>query len=291
MEWRDIPSLPALRAFEAAARNRNLTHAATELNVTQAAVAQHVRALEKDFGLALLTRAGRGMDPTPAGAQLAAALADGFGTIAGAVHDLRRATLDRPLAITSTYTFTETWLMPRLPAFWAAHPDVPLSINASTRLVDLRRDGFDLAIRCGSGQWPGLRAELIAPTDHVVVATPGLVPDHRIDSLVDLADQIWLFDAIHAEAENWLAAQGLPMDRIARKELPAMSLILPALRAGGGVAAIGRAIVHDDLRSGRLVKLFEGDGTGPGYYLVSAPGVAHPGARIFRRWLLKQAQA
>lgn len=288
MDWRDIPSLPALRAFEAAARLRSLTQAAAELNVTQAAVAQHVRTLEKDFGLALLTRAGRGMDPTPAGQQLAAALGDGFGTIAAAVHDLRRATIDRPLSITTTYTFAETWLMPRLPAFWAAHPDVPLSISPSAKVVDLRRDGYDLAIRYGSGNWPGLQADLLAPTDHIVVAHPDLVAPRRIDSITDLADQVWLFESIYPEAKNWAVQQGLPMDGITRRDLPAMSFILAALRAGGGVAAVGRAIVLDDLRSGRLVKLFEGDGTGPGYYLVSAPGVAHPGARVFRRWLLKQ---
>ena len=291
MDWRSIPSLLALRAFEAAARTGSYTRAATELNVTHAAIAQHVRKLEDHFGQSLLDRAGRGMAPTEAGAQLARALTEGFGTIAQGVADLARSDGTRPLAITTTYTLTETWLMPRLPGFWASHPGIQLAITPSTEAVDLRRAGFDFGIRFGKGHWPGLTAELLLAAQNIVVAAPHLVGDRRPGHLADFADLTWISDALYPESQRWLAAQGIDPDSLKWQLLPMGSFILPALRAGGGVAVMPRAIVLDDVREGRLQVIHDTpDTTGePAYYLVSHDGPRHPGAAIFRRWLKEQA--
>ena len=89
MDWRDIPSLSALRAFEAAARLESFSGAARALNVTHAAIAQHVRALEDEFGETLMERQGRNMVPTPAGRRFAHDLEAGFSEIAAGVRALR----------------------------------------------------------------------------------------------------------------------------------------------------------------------------------------------------------
>ena len=80
MDWRDIPSLAALRAFEATARLSSFSAAARELNVTHAAIAQHVRGLEAEFGCELVFRQGAGMALTDAGRALALSLGEGFAT-------------------------------------------------------------------------------------------------------------------------------------------------------------------------------------------------------------------
>ena len=112
MDWKDIPSLAALRAFEAAARTGSLSAAGRELNVTHAAIAGHVRALESFFGVTLLTRTPKGMDPTPEGALLSRGLSDGFGTLIAACRDLSDRGRVRPISVTTTPTFAEHWLMP-----------------------------------------------------------------------------------------------------------------------------------------------------------------------------------
>ena len=86
MDWRPIPSLSALRAFEAMARLGGLSAAARELNVTHAAIAQHIRYLEDFLTVKLAYREGNGMRLTPSGSDLSKALQDGFKTIAGGVR-------------------------------------------------------------------------------------------------------------------------------------------------------------------------------------------------------------
>ena len=110
MDWRDIPSLSALRAFEAAARLGSLSEAARALNVTHAAIAAHVRALETEFGQPLLRRSGRGMVPTQAGLELSRDLGSGFAEIAAGVRALKRGREDRPVILTTTPSFAENWL-------------------------------------------------------------------------------------------------------------------------------------------------------------------------------------
>ena len=174
MNWRDVPSLAALRAFNAAARAGSFSQAARELNVTHAAIAQHVRAVEAELGMSLLVRQGRGVVLTEAGARLADSLADGFGQIIAGVKAVRADVDSRPLSITATHNFVESLLMPRISQFWAKHPEIALSIVPSNKLVDLRRDGFDLGIRYGDGQWPGLETTHLLAADYTVVAAPGV---------------------------------------------------------------------------------------------------------------------
>jgi LysR family glycine cleavage system transcriptional activator len=159
MDWRDIPSLSALRAFEAAARLGSYSEAARSLNVTHAAIAQHVRSLEAHFGQPLMQREGRAMAVTEAGRRLHRDVAAGFGEIATGVRALIRERADAPISLTTTQSFAENWLMPRMAQFWATHPGVTVSVSVDNRVIDLRRSEHHLGIRFGAGDWPGLTAE------------------------------------------------------------------------------------------------------------------------------------
>ncbi|MEM7643668.1 MAG: LysR family transcriptional regulator, partial [Pseudomonadota bacterium] len=281
----DLPSLAALRAFEAAARCGSLSAAARELNVTHAAIAGHVRNLEAFFSTTLLTRAGQGMEPTPDGALLARGLTDGFTSIAATCRDLSDRNAARPLSVTTTPTFAENWLMPRLGSFWAHHPDVNVTINPSPEISDLKRDGHDIAIRYGDGHWPGLDVEPLLSGDFVVAAAPSLadrLPDTDRDTL---RDQIWIMDHHRAE-ERYLAAYlDVSPDQLRIRTLATNGMVLSAARAGMGLVLQTRMLIQPDLEANRLQSVTPLHLDGIGYYLVTRPGTVSDPVAKFRRWL------
>lgn len=287
MNWRNIPSLAALRAFEVAARTGSYSAAAQELNVTHAAVAQHVRTVEAHLDKALMIRNGRGMAPTEIGAALAATLSAGFGQI---IEGVKQATDDieaRPLAVSVTPSFAENWLMPRLTRFWAAHPGFSLSVNPSTDLIDLRRDGFDLAIRYGRGEWSGLAATHLVAADYTVVAAPSLLKGRQVNTLTDLYDLPWLFETVHHEARKWIEEQGFDIACCQANEVATLSMVLSAVRAGGALSVVASALVKDDIASGRLIAVIQQPRPGLGYYVVHSPGVLPARVKTLKSWLLK----
>lgn len=289
MNWSDLPSLSALRALEATARLSSFSAAARELNVTHAAVAQHVRALEAEFGCELVFRQGTGMALTEAGRNLAVSLSEGFGTIASGVRDLRSYRSNQPLKVALTPTFAENWLMPRLGEFWAQHPDIEVVLHPSSAVVDMRRDGFDLAIRYGQGAWKGLEAELLVNANYVVVATPELAAKARTGDIKSLCSLPWVFEARRQEQRVWAEDVGLDLSNAAISNLPTNALVLSAVRAGLGLSIQGRALVENDLKQGALVGLYEAPRTSLGYYLVTRPGVQSTGLKTILRWLRASA--
>jgi len=284
MDWQTLPSLAALRAFDALARTGSLSAAGRLLNVTHAAIAQHLRALETHFGVPLATRDGQTMRLTETGHELAAALGEGFDIISDGVARLTERQAAAPVNVTLTATFAEAWLMPRIGDFWARHPEVDLRLMPSVRLVDLRRDQIDVAIRFGTGDWPGVQVEPLLLDAFVVIAAPGYAAPRE-----GYAGKTWLFSRPASEQEIWGRRIGVDFETEPAQEMPNNSLVLSAVRAGLGVSIQSRALVEAELASGQLVALHEGDAGGLGYHIVTRPGVLRPGAKAFVRWLKLQA--
>lgn len=289
MDWRDIPSLTALRAFEAAARTNSLSAAARELNVTHAAVAQHVRRLETHFGQTLMTREGQRMVPSEAGAALSSSLAEGFGTIATAVRDLLDADAIRPLRLAVTPSFAEAWLMPRIGAFWSAHPGIELEIMPSPQLVDLGRDQVDVAIRYGRGPWRGVTAEPLVSARHRVVAAPGKVKG-PVATLSDLRNEHWLMERGEREMTLWAESQGLDFAGLRVTQMDTLTLATRAVRSGYGVTIVPEALIGDDLDQGRLEVLYQEDQSPLAYHLLTRPDRVSPALRTFIGWLRSEAR-
>ncbi|SMR72085.1 LysR family transcriptional regulator, glycine cleavage system transcriptional activator [Aliiroseovarius halocynthiae] len=285
MEWRSLPSLATLRAFEAAARHQSLSQAARELNVTHAAISQHVRKLEDELGEALLLRQGRGMALTDAGRLLADSLGAGFATIADGVEQIRQRGQDRPVQISVTPAFASHWLMPRIGAFWAEFPGVTVNINPSEELVDLRRDGVDLAVRYGNGEWPGVEAELLTDGEFVVVAHPDLVQGRKVQSLSDLVDLPWVMEAHMMERRRIVEKEGIDLDKVALTMMQTSDLVSSAVVAGLGVSVQPRSLIQLHLKSGAMVPLHRFRQTKLGYYIVTRPGSLTQNAHIFCKWL------
>src|SRR5580693_624569 len=153
-----LPSLNALRAFEAVARRLSFARAAEELFVTKAAVAQQVRLLEDEIGAPLVERSGRGLRLTEAGVAGAAALADGFAMLARGARAMREAKGRGFLVINSSASFAATWLVARIGKFKARHPDIDVLLDANPMEDSLERPGVDALIRCGTGEFSDLSA-------------------------------------------------------------------------------------------------------------------------------------
>lgn len=288
MDWRSLPSLAALRAFEAAARHQNLSQAARELNVTHAAISQHVRKLEEELGEPLLLRQGRGMALTDAGRLLADSLGNGFATIADGVAQVRQRGQDRAVQISVTPAFASHWLMPRIGAFWADHPEVTININPSMDLVDLRRDGVDLAVRYGDGNWPEVEAELLTDGEFIVVAHPDLLRGRQVNSLSDLVDLPWVMESHMMERRRIVEEEGIDLDAVNLTTMQTSGLVMSAVTAGLGVSVQPKSLIEAQIKDGLVVPLHRFTQSDLGYYILTPPGAVPQNAAIFRNWLRRK---
>lgn len=251
--WRDLPSLSMLRAFDATARHGSFAEAGRVLNVTHAAVTQAVRGLEAELGVALVRRTGRTVALTEAGAALARAVDDGFGTLAAGIAALRQAEARRVVRVTTTTFIAETHVMPRLPEFWARHPGIEVALSPSPSKIDLVRDGFDMAIRALADGWVEHPDEEIRPLCRsrvVAVCAPALAA-----SGLHPQDMPWVIgNESHWELAE-IAGTGLDVTRLKRVDMGSPHLELSACRQGLGAASATEIICRADLAAGRLVVL------------------------------------
>ena len=284
MDWRSLPSLSALRAFSALAQTGNFTRAGESLNVSHAAVSQHVRALESELGIALVIRNGKSCALTPDGSRLAISLEAAFSDIGDTIATLRGASDARPLQVTLTPAFAMRWLMPRISEFRQRHPEHELMLNPTAEVVDLLPGGVDVAIRFGHGKWPGLDAELLFPTTHAIVAARSLVGSRRIECPEDILDLPLLQEYGTNEMTLWLRNRGVIAPKFKNiTHLPGY-MALEGLMNGDGISAVARALVEPEISSGRLVVLFEDGDEESGYHIGTRPGVLRPAAKAFVRW-------
>ncbi len=289
IDWRSLPSLTGLRAFAATAEARSFSQAARVLNVTHAAVAQQVRALEDHLGAALVQRDGRGMTLTVEGEQLAAALAEGFGAIQRGVGALRAGGADRPVRVTLTASFAAQWLMPRLRDFWARHPDIGLSLHPDARILDLHRDGMDLGIRYGRGNWPGVESTFLASARLAVAGAPSILGDRSALTVAEMADMEWIIADDWPEQDDYLRSLGLDPAQLSRTDFANEELSIAAARQGLGLVVESIALMETDVREGRLRMVHDSQDKLPAYFIVTLPGPQRAATRAFLKWLRAQA--
>jgi LysR family glycine cleavage system transcriptional activator len=279
-----LPPLNGLRAFEVAARHLNFRLAAEELGVTQGAVAQQVRGLEAQLGLQLFLRQNRSLALTEAGRSYASNIRRAFELIADATQVLRPEPAH--LTISVTPTFATKWLIPRLPDFTAAHPDIDLRIMASDRIANFQTDAVDLAVRYGRPPFgPGLAADFLFEQVSIAVASPQVAKDLSALTL------------LHDSHDLWPQFLGLAFPQAAPPVLKntrfnQTSLAIEAAIAGQGLALAARFFVAEDLASGRLQQVLGAElRTGADFYLV-APRKPKNAAMVeaLRGWLKAQAR-
>jgi len=288
----NVVHLNGLRALEAVGRLGSLQAAADELGVTAGAVSQQVIRAEEQLGRAIFERLPRGMQPTAFGTPFLARLAAAFRELSEAVATAQRRD-DAILTISVAPIFASRWLIHRIDRFSAAHPDIGLRIEATTRLVDLARSDVDLAIRVGPGGWPGVTAEFFMPQVMFPVCAPALAETIRTPQ--DLSARPAVVDGNDAFTwERWLAAAGFDVaPPKARHVFSDASLCLDAALAGQGVLLAWPVLASWALKEGRLVAPFPiRVETGMGYYFVTAPGVPEPRkVAVFKDWVRRTIEA
>lgn len=290
-----IPPFAALRAFQAAAREGSFRNAARALNVSESAVSHQIRKLENLVHVQLFERHGTSTELTPAGRDYYAEIDPALAAIGAATRKLNAPRGRHRVAITLPPSLAINWLIPRVAAFEAANADIDLELVATTRLIDLRREQVDLAIRHGAGPWDDVTSEFLLEEIAMPVMRPGLVDVENATPAEILASQrLIVGNAFPDEWNEWARARGetLP-DLSGALHFETTDQVLAAAERGLGLA-IGRSpVVDDHLQTGRLVAPF-GDSydSGTGYYLCQ-PRDMTPTAAIRRvtAWLMDSAQA
>lgn len=268
MPLEGLPSLKALRVFEVVARHLNFRLAAEELDVTQGAVAQQIRALEADLRIKLFERHPRGLAPTGAGAAYARRVRLALEEIADATRLLRPG--DRHVTISVAPTIATKWLLPRLPRFAARHPDIDLRVLATERVSSFHGEGVDLSIRCGRPPFgPGVEARLLLENQLIAVGSPAMLGGAAALTPKRLAGCPLIHDG-HDAWPAFLAQLGVSSSASKGTRFNQTGLAIDAAIAGQGLALAGRFFMESDLAAGRLVQVTpQVMHLGLDYYLVS----------------------
>jgi LysR family glycine cleavage system transcriptional activator len=280
--------LSAIRVFEAAARVKSFTRAADELGVTQAAVSWQVKALERRLGQPLFRRLPREVVLTEAGERLARAAAEAMKLLRTAVSDLTDQA-DGVLAVTAPQSLATKWLAPRIGGFQLEHPRIAVRLDTSNHLVDLDREGFDLAIRSGSGAWTGLESVYLFSTGRTPLCTPRVLaelgglarPEALLTAPLIGLDEDWA---------EWFTAAGVTTPlakRRGRLVADQQQIEVASAMAGQGVALGSPILFAAEIDQGALVRPFETMADeSAGFWLAWTEGRRRvPRIAAFRDWL------
>jgi LysR family glycine cleavage system transcriptional activator len=298
------PPLAALRTFEVAARHLSFTRAAAELHVTQGAVSQQIKQLEASLGFALFHRGSRGLTLTDKGEELAATAESVFRRLFDKVEELRQPADAGILTVSVSPSLAVKWLIPRLGRFYQRHPEVDLRIRPDPMVIDLmaESDSVDMAIRFGQGPFPNLAATPFMHETVFAVASPELLakgPPLRHPR--DLARHTLLHsESVRLEVnsmanwEVWLALLNVTgVNPRAGPTFPSSYMLLQAAMHGQGVALTWAALADDDLRAGRLVRLFDRaiEGSMSYFALTTQVAARKPKVISFRDWLVEEGRS
>jgi LysR family transcriptional regulator, glycine cleavage system transcriptional activator len=282
--------LPALTAFESAARHQNFAHAAEELHLTASAVSHHVRKLESRLGVALFQRHARGVSLTLEGRQLADAAGTALADVDGVLRSLRGARDDDGrVRITTLHSLTYTWLLPRLPAFVDAHPGIRLNVDTEIALTRFDEGGPDLGIRHGPGHWPGITSHFLMDESLFPVVSPAYARRERIETAADIARHPLIADHARQGWHDWFRAahvHGAKFEE--RYTFSDTTDALQAAATGLGIALARSRIATPYLERGELQGLpVPALPARWGYYVVyPAHRRLRPAAQAFVDWLL-----
>lgn len=286
-----ILPLRALQVLETAARHGSFARAADELNITQSAVSHQIRGLEARLGTKLFFREHKRLMLTPAGHRLALVMGAALGEISEAMTAVRPARDRQSITVSTLPSMAGTWLLPRLNRFLQRQPTVDVNIVATQHLSDPGRDGSDLAIRYGSGRWPGLQATQLLADSLFPVCSPKFSRGKLPRTIPELLGMPLLSDLSHPW-RAWLRDVGAPAKGALRlSTYTDAGLLLQAAERGIGIALGRQVLAADALAAGRLVRPIDAELRSPyRYYIVYRSGATlRPPVQKFVDWLLSEA--
>ncbi|MFT3760621.1 LysR substrate-binding domain-containing protein [Thauera sp.] len=293
-----LPSPDLLRSFVAVGRRMSITLAAQDLFLTQSAVSRQIHALEAALGMKLFERTHRAIHFTAEGERLFVSADSAMQQLQDTVGALQASLLaQRPVTLTASISFVGLWLLPRLPQFQQHNPKVEVRLSASNSVMDLRREGLDIAIRYGlPEQMPTgaqrLFGETIFPVAHPSLGIrslddPGIVARSVLLEFEGDASPCWNWDA-WLEAQGWA---GIRPKGVIRFNL--FDQMIHAAVAGQGIALGRSQFIRPMLDDGRLIALptrRSGPQSSKAFYLLQRDAEPSKGAQALIDWILAEAK-
>lgn len=286
---RKLPPLSALPCFEATARLLSFSRAAEELHLTPGAVSRAVKHLEEQLDVRLFERATRSVRLTEVGAPYAQAVREVLDQLAAATHAATVRQSGTTLNVSTSDGFAGRWLVPRLYRFHRAHGDIDVRVSTTGQLASFVGDGVDIAIRYGSGTYPGLTAEWLADEEVFPVCSPRLLKGpHALRKPADLRHHTLIRDSYPIDWTTWLASAGVKdVNAAGGLTFDSYTFAVQAAVQGEGVALGRTMLVSDDLAAGRLVRPFkQALKATSSFYLVYPPhAIRQRKMKAFRDWI------
>ncbi|GAA0618155.1 LysR substrate-binding domain-containing protein [Halomonas beimenensis] len=291
MSPRRLPSLSALRAFEAAARHESAKRAADELSVTATAISHHIRGLEEALQVELFVRRPRQLVLTPQGRELFQTLEAAFDSIGETLERLKAPPARQAVTLSTTPAVAVRWLLPWVCLLRDTHPDIDLRIHAAHEPVALDGVTADLAIRYGDGHWPGLVAEKLfdntfipACSPRLALSDPAELPGHPLIHFRPQGASVTPLDWAGWQKRARVPGLDVSAGLVFSDETHAVSAAI----GGQGVALMSRPLIADELAEGRLVQPFGPVLEGKPFYLVYPERRRDdPTMRAIRDWVLR----
>ncbi|QFT95880.1 Glycine cleavage system transcriptional activator [Roseovarius sp. THAF8] len=271
----------------------SLTAVAEELSLSQSAVSRQLQTLESQLGVPLFLREGRRVRLTPETREYAGETRAALSRISQASLKLALNPGGGSLNLAILPTFGMRWLVPRLPEFAGAHPEVTLNLSTRLKPFNFASEPFDAAILFGDGGWPGTQSLRLKSEAVVAVAAPALLERTPVSGPGDVLSLPLLHIETRPEAwRAWFAAHGVETGTVAGTIYDQFSTITQAALHGLGVALLPDYLAEQDLATGKLVTVWGGRTESPGaYHLVWPEEKARDSAVMkFRDWLAPQAE-
>ncbi|HCN70527.1 MAG: LysR family transcriptional regulator [Pusillimonas sp.] len=289
---RNLPSLTSLLAFEAAARHLNFTAAGKELHLTQTAISHQIKNLEEHLATRLFVRRNRALVLTTAGQQYLESVRDAISLLQSATTRTRDEKATEVLTIHCLPTYAMQCLIPRLPEFQALHPNITLQVLTHSTFDQFRQRSYDIAFRYGTGQWRGLKTQLLQGEEIFPVCAPELArkinPEAPHAAMAEMAQIRTYFSSTYQDDwPVWIEAAGLGNIDFAREIIFNLQVTsLQAIVNGVGVGLGRTPLIDHYLQQGMLCAPFKLKlRTGSGYYIVCPEDKAEQRRiRVFWQW-------
>ena len=270
-----IPPLTWFRAFECAARRLSFTKAAEDLNLTQSAISQHVRALEENLGCALFIRKHRGLILTDQGRRLLPEVSNAISTLAIAANTFRTSRENKVITVAASPSITRWYIIPHLKSFTDAHPDVVVRLTTGTWPDEFSHVDCDVEIRFDSAQSSDQTAKLLTPNEMQIVAAPSMLAlGGKAKLTVQDILKLPLIQVIGTSDtwQDWADKKGFKGDLKVVAQVESHGIAVEMARSGIGVAYTN-AIVAAPSVADKSLRVIERSRHVPkeGYYMKTNP--------------------